>query len=248
MGWFDLFPPQPECLCCNARIIYSQINWICDKCLNKMCFNEDNVNLPEINIGNKPSFLQKIQETNKDLNLIDRILSPLIYRGLARDLIRDLKYNKNYKAAVPLAEIMVKFWVHKSDDFSTDVLLLPIPLSRRRLESRGFNQAGAIARLIADKLSLQFCDKILLRCRETPPLYKLNSDERRDVLNGAFRVEKKLRSRLRNKVIVLIDDVVTTGSTLREAAGNLFAQGADKIIALTAAAVSKQDNVSFPRI
>lgn len=241
MGWLDLFPPQPRCLGCDEKIFYSHISLICDGCLNSMFFNRDYQLFSQF----KSDRYDFYREANS--NCVDTIISPLVYQGLARELIRELKYEKNINAAVPLAELMIKFWLYKSEVVLTDVILLPVPLADGRLKERGFNQAGVMAKIIAENLSLVMYEQILLRCRETPPLFKLAPGERRDVLKGAFRIAENSQSRIVDKVIILVDDVVTTGSTLFEASKILLEQGADKIIGLTAATANLQDNESLPR-
>ncbi len=244
MGWLDLFPPQPGCLGCEEKIISSHISLICNNCLNLMSFREQG----------EQQFFSNIEQhkllpgADVSYKFLDSIISPLIYQGLARDLIRDLKYNKNFMAAVPLSELIIKFWLHNNaGEKYSDIILLPIPLAKGRLQERGFNQAAVIAKLIAHKLSINFYDQAMLRSRETPPLFELAPGERRDVLQGVFEIKNAYCHKFDNKVVVLVDDIITTGSTLREAAKIIAAEGAAKVTALTAATAVRQDNMSCSR-
>ena len=110
--------------------------------------------------------------------------------------------------------------------------VLPIPLSRQRLQERGFNQALLLARQLApSKTSAD----LLLRLQHTTAQSQLPRSERLDNLTGALAVEPLRQSQLQGKTIVLIDDVMTTGATLHTAALALRQAGAAHITALVVA-------------
>lgn len=104
-------------------------------------------------------------------------------------------------------------------------LLLPVPLHRRRLQERGFNQAWQLCRVVASRLALNASDKHLVRHRDTPSQAGLDAATRRRNLRNAFT----LRGPVQGLRIALMDDVVTTGSTARVIAQLLHARGADHV-------------------
>ncbi len=108
--------------------------------------------------------------------------------------------------------------------------LVPIPLSRRKLRRRGFNQASLIAHEISRQTGILVYENLLFRVRDTKAQKKLNDKERKNNLKRAFKTEA-------NKVqldhILLIDDIYTTGSTMNEAAGELKRAGAAEVYCLS---------------
>ncbi len=232
-----LFPPEPVCLSCQEKIIFSTLSNICDNCLKEMSFVPRRClrcgsQLPETQIT---GFCQICR--SQELKL-ESIRAPLIYRGKAREVLLELKYHKNSGLALPLGQLMVDYWKFFSNDISRDYLVVPVPLSRERLTVRGFNQARLLGEVVAREAGLVIED-ILIRKRNTPPLYHLNNQQRNLVLRGAFRVQADRAGRVTGRKILLIDDIVTTGSTLNEAATILLAAGACQVSALTAAAAER---------
>ena len=104
-------------------------------------------------------------------------------------------------------------------------LILPLPLHPTRLQSRGFNQSAEIARTISSELGMQMNTSCLTRTRATPPQAALPLKERARNVRGAF----ECRADLGGKRILLVDDVMTSGSTLRECARILKLHGAAQI-------------------
>jgi ComF family protein len=138
-------------------------------------------------------------------------------------------------AAGALAELIARYLADIAMD-TNDYLLIPLPLSRRRKNERGFNQAEEIARHLAKLLSLDMGTDILARVRHTKPQTETgNVAERRQNVLGCFSVTKPEAVAGRN--IILLDDVTTSGATLGEAARALKTCGAGKILGLTAAKV-----------
>jgi ComF family protein len=105
------------------------------------------------------------------------------------------------------------------------VVIIPMPLTSRRLRERGFNQAGQIARVVARSLRVPCAHRALERTRDAPPQSKLGRRARRANLRGAFRC----RVRLDGRRVALVDDVITTGATARAAAQALLRGGASRV-------------------
>jgi len=100
--------------------------------------------------------------------------------------------------------------------------VVPVPLHRRRLAERGFNQAALLGRPLARALGVPLVTGRLVRVRPTPPQAELAAAERRDNVRGAFALRRPLPDR-----VLLVDDVRTTGATLAEAAQTLTDAGHD---------------------
>ncbi|MBI1792944.1 MAG: ComF family protein [Chloroflexi bacterium] len=109
-------------------------------------------------------------------------------------------------------------------------VVVPVPLGRGRSHERGYNQVGLIARPLSLALRLAYVPGALMRTRETRSQVGLTKNQRRDNVSGAFRADGQL---VKNKVVLLMDDVATTGSTLSSCAEALYAAGAQDVFALT---------------
>jgi ComF family protein len=150
-----------------------------------------------------------------------------------KELIHNLKFNGARRAAKPLGEILIKYL--KGLDFNLEsFLVIPVPLGKKRLRSRGFNQAELLAQEVSAYFNILVASNALVRNKETKPQTELKSfDERFSNLEESFFVsDEKIIS---NKNILLIDDVSTSGATLSAAASALKKSGAKKIIALVVA-------------
>lgn len=124
----------------------------------------------------------------------------------------------------PLAEIM---------SFQRLDVIVPVPLHKRRLRSRGFNQALLLAELLAHEWRLPLERRALRRVRWTEPQITLTAAERRENVRGAFAVADNVA--VAGKCVLLVDDVLTTGSTVEECARTLKRSGAVGVAVVTVA-------------
>ncbi len=108
-------------------------------------------------------------------------------------------------------------------------LILPVPLAEARLRERGYNQAWELARRLGRRLRVPADATLLLRVRETPHQLALPTEARAGNVRGAFAVEPRRRAELAGRHVALVDDVMTTGATVAEAARELRAAGAAQV-------------------
>lgn len=160
---------------------------------------------------------------------VERVRAFGIYDGQLREAIHSLKYSGKIALAQPLGEML-------GDAIGADPVLraadvvVPVPLHPRRQGERGFNQAEEIARIAATRCGVQVRG-LLVRQRETQAQTDLDESERRPNVRDAFAV----RGDVRDARVLLIDDVVTTASTLSECARALRRAGAATVCAATVA-------------
>lgn len=115
-----------------------------------------------------------------------------------------------------------------SQEVKNEYLLCPIPLSKHRLRWRGFNHARELAKELSQRLSIPLLEEgVLIKTKHTLPQVELEENARTLNVLGVFRVEKK--EKIRNKKILLVDDVFTTGATMEEAAKTLREAGAKEV-------------------
>ncbi|MCM1535451.1 MAG: double zinc ribbon domain-containing protein [Clostridium sp.] len=110
--------------------------------------------------------------------------------------------------------------------------LIPIPLHKKRMQKRGYNQAALLAKKMGDCLGVPVYDKLLLRVKNTMPLKRQNLEERQNNLKRAFNMAQ---NDVKLNTIIIIDDIYTTGSTIDEAAYVLQAAGISRIYFITLA-------------
>jgi ComF family protein len=153
-------------------------------------------------------------------------------RGIVRDVIHEFKYNRQ----VHLRHLVGRWLRAALDDERLrdrqfDVIV-PVPLDPARQRERGFNQASLLAELLSAHASIP-CRPLLKRIRYTTTQTALDRSERMENLHNAFRLRKN--EDVRGLQVLLIDDVLTTGSTLSECARVLKRAGAKSVHAATAA-------------
>ncbi len=111
--------------------------------------------------------------------------------------------------------------------------IVPVPLHPKRERERGYNHAQMIAKKLAEYRDVQLLDKQLVKVKNVPPQMSLAMEDRLRSVKGAFAVNKQ--EEVKDKVILLIDDVFTTGSTVGECSRLLLQAGAREVRALTIA-------------
>jgi ComF family protein len=137
-------------------------------------------------------------------------------------LVRAFKYDGARDLARPLGTLLATRYPWRSD-----VLVVPVPLHRSRLRSRGYNQAVLLARVLARRRRLPWVPDVLTRVRDTLTQTRLPGVQRRRNLAAAFAVRHA--TRLRGRDVVLLDDVVTTGATVDACAATMLAAGARSV-------------------
>jgi ComF family protein len=157
-----------------------------------------------------------------------RVRSAYRYEPPLDALLLQLKFSSRLAVAPLLGTLLARALV----PVHSDSLLVPVPLHRRRLAERGFNQVAEVARAVARELGLERSTVALKRTRYTPPQSSVNAHARRQLLRGVFAAEEH---RVADRRIVLIDDVVTTGATAEAASEALYAAGARTVEVWTVA-------------
>ncbi|HLY99316.1 MAG TPA: ComF family protein [Candidatus Angelobacter sp.] len=160
------------------------------------------------------------------------------YAGALRDLVHLFKYQQVHSAGPLLGRFVAS--ALSRVDLRENFLLIPVPLSREKRSSRGFNQAEEIARNFLRVLpasSIQINTGTLIRTRETASQTGLTRPQRQSNLRGAFAV--KHPERVRGRSVLIVDDVMTTGATASECARVLLRAGASQVFVVTVARAIK---------
>ncbi|HEY6134860.1 MAG TPA: ComF family protein [Rubrivivax sp.] len=144
-------------------------------------------------------------------------------------LVLDLKFNGLVELAAPLAQLLVQA-LRDADGASGVDAVLPVPLGPKRLAERGYNQAWELARRVARALALPAGAHALERPVDSAHQADLPRDMRAANLRGAFMVAPRQRDRVAGRHLALVDDVMTTGATAREASAALLRAGAASVV------------------
>jgi ComF family protein len=158
---------------------------------------------------------------NEKTALFERVIAAGIYDGTLKEAIHRFKYRDKINLDRPLAELLFA----QLPDLRPPDLVMPVPLHRRRLRQRTYNQSALLARLLANKLDRPIELRQLVRHRDTPPQQGQSAIDRKINLKNAF----SLTHPMNGESILLVDDVLTTGATIRECCRVLKKNGAGTI-------------------
>ena len=158
------------------------------------------------------------------------LLSPLEYNGAAENILRAFKFRSDFKN-VDIINIIIKEFLDGYPQLHAFDRIIPVPLSEERLNERGYNQSELIARGMSEVLSVPVDTNSLIRIRNTVRQSSLPAMERAENVKGAFLAQENLQG----ERIILVDDIYTTGSTLKSCAEELGRAGAEEVIGFTAA-------------
>lgn len=160
---------------------------------------------------------------------------------IVREIIHSLKYNRMTAAMKPIGKIIENYLnkIIPNMDVRRPYIIVPIPLHAQKLRARGFNQSELIAQELAiklrvyDTLNLEIETNNLIRIKNTKSQTKLKKEERRANIEHCFTLKNP--AEISGKNIILVDDVFTSGATMREAVKILKAAGAKKIVGFVVA-------------
>lgn len=222
-----LFPIR--CISCSKHG-----EWFCEKCFLQIKLpNEHVCGICEKMITPDGRTCQACKKKSS----LDGLLTCASYKqdSISR-AVHFFKYRFINDLHVPLGNLMVN--VMQKTDIPLPNLILPIPLHKRRLRWRGFNQSFLLAKKISEKLlpgtTLQIDENILIRKKYTTPQMSIKDyKHRQQNLSGAFLVLNE--KQIRNKIILLVDDIATTGSTILECSKVLKNAGAKEVFAIVIA-------------
>lgn len=168
---------------------------------------------------------------------IDGVFAGIAYKGIVKKLIYNFKY-KPYLSDLKesLTELFYESIIQQEifqNVYKITPVLVPIPLHAKRLRERGYNHAKLLAEGLSGKLNLQVID-VLRRTKDTKSQFGLKLKDRKENISGAFSLSPNIPiTQFPN--ILLVDDILTTGSTLLEAARVLKRHGVKKVWGLTLA-------------
>ncbi|MFA6350329.1 MAG: ComF family protein [Candidatus Omnitrophota bacterium] len=163
----------------------------------------------------------------------DRAFSPCIYEGPIRDLIHNFKYKGKEHLGGALSRLLTEFIKEYRIPMEYIDTIIPIPLHAAKMREREFNQAQVLGSFIAKEFNIPLSTGVLHRHRNTRAQAEVDPRHRPDNVKKCFSADKQIS--IKNKNILLIDDVFTTGATSSEAARSLKESGANVVFVLALA-------------
>ncbi len=207
------FALPPLCVCCENILEHCE-NFVCKKCFSELELIDDSDNL--------------LQVSNE--HLIDDLVSVYAFpeEGGFQNIMHALKYREMRSIGVMFGKILgEKILTHRKFHYD---LIVPVPLHISKQRERIYNQSCFVAKGISEVTGIPAEEKILMRSRYTKSQTKLDHIERELNIKNAFYINENKKKLIPGKNIILVDDVITTGSTIVECAKVLKECGAKKIM------------------
>lgn len=227
----DIIYPR-YCLECNKNLQATENFYLCPECINQIEFIKQADTCPKcgMDLGPYTGGQTLCRDCYVRQPRFDRAVAVARYQGVMRDVILKFKYHRDKPLAVPLSNLLAKTADYLRE--KTDVML-PVPLSRTRLKQRGFNQSELLATRVSNILKIPLVVDNLVKTKETPDQAGLDGPTRRENLKEAFTVKRP--DEIKDKNILLIDDVVTTDTTTSEISKTLKNNKAKQVFVLSLA-------------
>lgn len=225
-----LFPKF--CLGCGKEGSY-----LCQDCLSLIGISEHQYcpfcNPPKITSDGKTCL-----SCRKSKHLTGLYSATSYQEPLVKKMIHLLKYQPFAKElSKPLSSLIIAHLklLGKDKNYFNQFVLIPVPLHKKQIKKRGFNQSEEIAKEISLYLNIPIISNALSRTKQTASQTKLNKEERKKNVKGAFKINPATRNLIKNKNILVVDDVFTTGSTIEECAKVLRQAGTNEVWGMTVA-------------
>ena len=234
MNILDLFFPK---YCVNCK---KYGDFLCADCFSFLSFDTKNICL----VCGKPAYNGLTHPRCIGKYKINGSFTGIVYNSVSKKLIFKFKY-KPYLSNLSsyLTDLLYESLI-QDEEFNKvlssrqdELILVPIPLSRAKLRKRGYNQAEKLAKALSKKFNIPV-EECLERTKDTKPQMGLNKKERAENISNAFRLKEGHSAVFKNRCVILVDDILTTGSTFSETAGVLKHHGAREVWAV---ALAKED-------
>lgn len=212
-------------------------NAICDSCWNDVILITDLA----CRKCSKPYFNQYLYEEGVELIceeccenalFFERALAYGVYQDVLIKIIHEFKFNNKPYIGKHLSYKLAKL-IENEDDFRNADLIISVPLHRNKERKRGYNQSYLLAKELSKIMKIKLLKDVLYKVKDTESQSLKSMKERRKNIRGSFLIKNE--GKIKEKSVILVDDVLTTGSTVNECSRILRHAGAKKVYVLTVA-------------
>lgn len=201
------------CGICGKRINYN--SFTCEICTSILKYYKE----------------RKINSYNEN---IDCLLNLYEYKGIIKKQLCKFKFNNEKYIGNFFSKILAQRILDLNLFFD---IIIPVPISKKRYKERGYNQSKIISKETAKTVKRKYYSNILIKSKNNYKQSKLNINERKENVLGVYKVRNN--QKIKNKIVLLIDDIYTTGATVNECAKVLKLAGAKNVIVATIAYTKK---------
>lgn len=239
-GLLDIiYPRTVGCVYCGREKALGDFE-LCAACMNAIEF----VGRTSCGKCGKPVAIKGglCTDCSRQIRAFDKVVPVALYRGWLKDAIYAYKFSQQTELATPFARLM-------SGRFQQAGIradgIIPVPMHNERLKQRHFNHAELLARHFGEFASLPVWPRVLYRTVEKPPQHTLNRREREQNTAGAFQV--RTAAEIQGKLVILLDDIYTTGFTAQACTAVLLQAGARAVVVVVLAIGVDQSRI-LPKI
>ncbi|MCL2234501.1 MAG: ComF family protein [Firmicutes bacterium] len=227
-----LYPTGIKCIFCNAELPRDEKYSICFDCDKESQKIEESC----LRCGRQKLGDANYCDTCTDVNRsFDMARSAYVYEGGVTRAIHNFKYNSEKHLADNFSQIMSD--IIKKEELDFDIVTF-VPLHKKRQRERGYNQSELLAKKIARIFEVP-CESLLTKTKHTQKLAKLSFHERKELLKGSFELAREMHE-IKGRRVLLVDDVLTTATTVEECSKILRKAKADAITVLTIASTKSE--------
>lgn len=218
-----IYPENCHCLKCKENYLHSEITGLCQECLKQIIFLKNSCQICGRGLLDESENLCHYCQDKRFYFAQSRSIG--LYSDLLKEMILQFKYEKNLSLLATLVEIIETGFreYYRKKDINQIVY---VPIHKKRFKQRGFNQAKLLSEKLSEKTKIEL-NNGLKRVRETPALYNYAFDEREEILKDSFALDKQNYD-FKDKKLLLVDDVFTTGATCNELSKLLKIEGKAK--------------------
>lgn len=231
-----LFPGNIYCICCGRIIDDTRPYALCDHCVRafhwatgKTCLKCGKI----MDVNSRRSLCRDCSELS---HRYEQGFTCVQYGLYERSVMLSFKYGDQAYIGEKLGDILFDRISPELESGLAFDCIIPVPMHKRKVRKRGYNQAELMARPLAHKTGVPLLKDALVRIRESKPMSKLSTFDRMENVKNIFTLREDAVKLIRSKTVLLIDDIYTTGSTADECSKVLLEAGAEKVYLLTFAA------------